>query len=174
MQEDSLPLSHQGIPTACFLTASPHSPQVLDGRRPTGGRLEVMVRIREPLTAQQLETTTERWLVIDPVPASVPTVRPLPASSPGGKVGLVSRWPRLTRLVLFSEAGCWAQREGSSHTCSYEGAREQVGDWAQPCWRECPSYLSLSWTTYHQAQIKACFSPASKPFLAPLLLEHLV
>ena len=52
-----------------------------------------MVRIREPLTAQQLETTTERWLVIDPVPASVPTVRPLPASSPGGKVGLVSRWP---------------------------------------------------------------------------------
>ncbi|XP_026940756.1 coiled-coil and C2 domain-containing protein 1A isoform X4 [Sagmatias obliquidens] len=47
--------------------------QVLDGRRPTGGRLEVMVRIREPLTAQQLETTTERWLVIDPVPAAVPT-----------------------------------------------------------------------------------------------------
>ncbi|XP_016790754.1 coiled-coil and C2 domain-containing protein 1A isoform X2 [Pan troglodytes] len=47
--------------------------EVLDGRRPTGGRLEVMVRIREPLTAQQLETTTERWLVIDPVPAAVPT-----------------------------------------------------------------------------------------------------
>lgn len=42
--------------------------EVLDGRRPTGGRLEVMVRIREPLTSQQLETTTERWLVIDPVP----------------------------------------------------------------------------------------------------------
>ncbi|XP_006874340.1 PREDICTED: coiled-coil and C2 domain-containing protein 1A [Chrysochloris asiatica] len=47
--------------------------EVLDGRRPTGGRLEVMVRIREPLTAQQLETTTERWLVIDPVPVAVPT-----------------------------------------------------------------------------------------------------
>ncbi|XP_058381518.1 coiled-coil and C2 domain-containing protein 1A isoform X1 [Diceros bicornis minor] len=47
--------------------------EVLDGRRPTGGRLEVMVRIREPLTAQQLETTTERWLVIDPVPAALPT-----------------------------------------------------------------------------------------------------
>lgn len=47
--------------------------EVLDGRRPTGGRLEVMVRIREPLTAQQLETTTERWLVIDPLPAAVPT-----------------------------------------------------------------------------------------------------
>uniref|UniRef100_H0V2P2 Coiled-coil and C2 domain-containing protein 1A n=1 Tax=Cavia porcellus TaxID=10141 RepID=H0V2P2_CAVPO len=46
--------------------------EVLDGRRPTGGRLEVMVRIREPLTAQQLETTTERWLVIDPPPAAAP------------------------------------------------------------------------------------------------------
>lgn len=43
-----------------------------------------MVRIREPLTAQQLETTTERWLVIDPVPAAVPTVRPpCPAATPG-------------------------------------------------------------------------------------------
>uniref|UniRef100_A0A8C6RM32 Coiled-coil and C2 domain-containing protein 1A n=1 Tax=Nannospalax galili TaxID=1026970 RepID=A0A8C6RM32_NANGA len=54
--------------------------EVLDGRRPTGGRLEVMVRIREPLTAQQLETTTERWLVIDSLPAAVPTVSPLPSS----------------------------------------------------------------------------------------------
>ncbi|KAK2087490.1 Coiled-coil and C2 domain-containing protein 1A [Saguinus oedipus] len=63
--------------------------EVLDGRRPTGGRLEVMVRIREPLTAQQLETTTERWLVIDPVPAAVPTVRPLPLHQQpqGGKLG---------------------------------------------------------------------------------------
>lgn len=32
----------------------------------------MMVRIREPLTAQQLETTTERWLVIDPPPAAAP------------------------------------------------------------------------------------------------------
>ncbi|KAM5238398.1 coiled-coil and C2 domain-containing protein 1A [Ctenodactylus gundi] len=55
--------------------------EVLDGRRPTGGRLEVMVRIREPLTAQQLETTTERWLVIDPVPAAVPAQ----ATGPKGK-----------------------------------------------------------------------------------------
>lgn len=62
--------------------------EVLDGRRPTGGRLEVMVRIREPLTAQQLETTTERWLVIDHLPAAVSTipgpkakVAPIPASS---------------------------------------------------------------------------------------------
>ncbi|XP_029413223.1 coiled-coil and C2 domain-containing protein 1A isoform X3 [Nannospalax galili] len=69
--------------------------EVLDGRRPTGGRLEVMVRIREPLTAQQLETTTERWLVIDSLPAAVPTqvtgpkgkVPPVPAPSrePGNR-----------------------------------------------------------------------------------------
>ncbi|XP_059552572.1 coiled-coil and C2 domain-containing protein 1A isoform X4 [Myotis daubentonii] len=58
--------------------------EVLDGRRPTGGRLEVMVRIREPLTAQQLETVTERWLVIDPVPAAVPTV-----AGPKGKAPLM-------------------------------------------------------------------------------------
>lgn len=58
--------------------------EVLDGRRPTGGRLEVMVRIREPLTAQQLETTTERWLVIDHIPAAVPTV-----TGPKAKVPLI-------------------------------------------------------------------------------------
>ncbi|ELK06748.1 Coiled-coil and C2 domain-containing protein 1A [Pteropus alecto] len=53
-----------------------------------------MVRIREPLTAQQLETTTERWLVIDPVPAAVPTVAgpkgkappvPAPTREPGNR-----------------------------------------------------------------------------------------
>ncbi|XP_066128121.1 coiled-coil and C2 domain-containing protein 1A isoform X4 [Saccopteryx bilineata] len=68
--------------------------EVLDGRRPTGGRLEVMVRIREPLTAQQLETVTERWLVIDPVPAAMPTVAgpkgkappmPAPTREPGNR-----------------------------------------------------------------------------------------
>ncbi|XP_012414979.1 coiled-coil and C2 domain-containing protein 1A [Trichechus manatus latirostris] len=69
--------------------------EVLDGRRPTGGRLEVMVRIREPLTAQQLETTTERWLVIDPMPVAAPTQVtgpkgkappvPAPAREPGNR-----------------------------------------------------------------------------------------
>uniref|UniRef100_A0A452QS76 Coiled-coil and C2 domain containing 1A n=1 Tax=Ursus americanus TaxID=9643 RepID=A0A452QS76_URSAM len=73
-------LGLQPLPTSQALPLI--STQVLDGRRPTGGRLEVMVRIREPLTAQQLETTTERWLVIDPVPAAVPTVRLLPISDP--------------------------------------------------------------------------------------------
>ncbi|XP_011949502.1 PREDICTED: coiled-coil and C2 domain-containing protein 1A isoform X10 [Cercocebus atys] len=81
--------------------------EVLDGRRPTGGRLEVMVRIREPLTAQQLETTTERWLVIDPVPAAVPTQVagpkgkappvPAPARESGNSLAVTSsRKPSLT------------------------------------------------------------------------------
>lgn len=69
--------------------------EVLDGRRPTGGRLEVMVRIREPLTSQQLETVTERWLVIDPGPRAMPTQVagpkgkappvPVPAREPGNR-----------------------------------------------------------------------------------------
>ncbi|XP_048346528.1 coiled-coil and C2 domain-containing protein 1A isoform X2 [Sphaerodactylus townsendi] len=41
--------------------------ELLDGRRPTGGKLEVIVRLREPLSSQQLEMATERWLVIDPL-----------------------------------------------------------------------------------------------------------
>ncbi|XP_064416273.1 coiled-coil and C2 domain-containing protein 1A [Latimeria chalumnae] len=40
---------------------------VLEGRKATGGRLEVIVRIREPLSSQQLETAKEKWLVIDPL-----------------------------------------------------------------------------------------------------------
>ncbi|CAB1318003.1 unnamed protein product [Coregonus sp. 'balchen'] len=38
---------------------------VIDGRKPTGGRVEVKVRLREPLSGQDLQTTTERWLVLD-------------------------------------------------------------------------------------------------------------
>ncbi|XP_036410393.1 coiled-coil and C2 domain-containing protein 1B isoform X1 [Megalops cyprinoides] len=39
--------------------------EVIDGRKATGGRLEVRVRLREPLSGQDLQTTTERWLVLD-------------------------------------------------------------------------------------------------------------
>ncbi|XP_030401706.1 coiled-coil and C2 domain-containing protein 1A isoform X2 [Gopherus evgoodei] len=58
--------------------------ELLDGRRPTGGKLEVIVRLREPLSSQQLETRTEKWLVIDPqtmpavaLPKPKPTVGPV-------------------------------------------------------------------------------------------------
>lgn len=41
--------------------------EVIDGRKPTGGRVEVRVRLREPLSGQDLQTTTERWLVLDQI-----------------------------------------------------------------------------------------------------------
>ncbi|XP_044299490.1 coiled-coil and C2 domain-containing protein 1A isoform X1 [Varanus komodoensis] len=57
-------LKLEALETACELR---EILELLDGRRPTGGKLEVIVRLREPLTSQQLESTTERWLVIDPL-----------------------------------------------------------------------------------------------------------
>ncbi|XP_051984393.1 LOW QUALITY PROTEIN: coiled-coil and C2 domain-containing protein 1B-like [Xyrauchen texanus] len=39
--------------------------EVMDGRKATGGRLEVRVRLREPLGGQDLQTITERWLVLE-------------------------------------------------------------------------------------------------------------
>ncbi len=44
--------------------------QVLDGRKATGGKLEVRVNIREPLSGVQLQPVTEKWLVIDPLTPS--------------------------------------------------------------------------------------------------------
>ncbi|XP_051559405.1 coiled-coil and C2 domain-containing protein 1A-like [Myxocyprinus asiaticus] len=43
---------------------------VLDGRKATGGKLEVRVKIREPLGGVQLQSVTEKWLVIDPLTPS--------------------------------------------------------------------------------------------------------
>ncbi|XP_024137181.1 coiled-coil and C2 domain-containing protein 1B [Oryzias melastigma] len=39
--------------------------EVMDGRKHTGGRVEVRVQLREPLSGQDIQTSTERWLVID-------------------------------------------------------------------------------------------------------------
>ncbi|KAM8851271.1 coiled-coil and C2 domain-containing protein 1B isoform 1-T1 [Spinachia spinachia] len=39
--------------------------EVMDGRKATGGRVEVKIRLREPLSAQDVQKSTERWLVID-------------------------------------------------------------------------------------------------------------
>ncbi|KAM4023103.1 coiled-coil and C2 domain-containing protein 1B [Anomaloglossus baeobatrachus] len=41
--------------------------EVFDGRKATGGKLEVKIRLREPLNGQDLQTVTEKWLVMDPV-----------------------------------------------------------------------------------------------------------
>uniref|UniRef100_F6W5J6 Coiled-coil and C2 domain-containing protein 1B n=1 Tax=Monodelphis domestica TaxID=13616 RepID=F6W5J6_MONDO len=40
--------------------------EVLDGRKPTGGKLEVKVRLREPLSGQDTQMVTENWLVLEP------------------------------------------------------------------------------------------------------------
>ncbi|XP_062454431.1 coiled-coil and C2 domain-containing protein 1A isoform X2 [Rhea pennata] len=73
-------LKLEALETACEVR---EIVELLDGRRPTGGKLEVIVRIREPLSSQQLETRTERWLVINPStmpPVAVP--KPRPAAAP--------------------------------------------------------------------------------------------
>ena len=41
------------------------SMDLYDGRRPCGGRLEVKMRIRDPIVGKQVEEVTEKWLVID-------------------------------------------------------------------------------------------------------------
>ncbi|XP_064293317.1 coiled-coil and C2 domain-containing protein 1A isoform X3 [Phalacrocorax carbo] len=77
--------------------------ELLDGRRPTGGKLEVIVRIREPLSSQQLETRTERWLVINPStvpPVAVP--KPKPAVAPAKEVNNSRAVPPLPSLNLLA------------------------------------------------------------------------
>ncbi|XP_057713083.1 coiled-coil and C2 domain-containing protein 1B isoform X1 [Corythoichthys intestinalis] len=39
--------------------------EVMDGRKPTGGRVEVRVRLREPLSGQDVRASVERWLVVE-------------------------------------------------------------------------------------------------------------
>ncbi|XP_069498299.1 coiled-coil and C2 domain-containing protein 1B [Ambystoma mexicanum] len=39
--------------------------EIFDGRKPTGGKLEVKARLREPLSGQDLQTITESWLVLE-------------------------------------------------------------------------------------------------------------
>ncbi|KAM4604210.1 coiled-coil and C2 domain-containing protein 1A isoform 1-T2 [Polymixia lowei] len=61
--------------------------EVLDGRKATGGKLEVRVKIREPLGGVQLQTVTEKWLVLHPLSSPSPTERqkeraPSPRSRP--------------------------------------------------------------------------------------------
>jgi coiled-coil and C2 domain-containing protein 1 len=38
---------------------------LLEGKKAVGGKLEIKVRIREPLLRQQVEELREKWLVID-------------------------------------------------------------------------------------------------------------
>uniref|UniRef100_H3AVE0 Coiled-coil and C2 domain-containing protein 1B n=1 Tax=Latimeria chalumnae TaxID=7897 RepID=H3AVE0_LATCH len=39
--------------------------EVFESRKATGGKLEVRVRLREPLSGQDIQTVTERWLILE-------------------------------------------------------------------------------------------------------------
>lgn len=39
--------------------------QLMDGRKPVGGKLEVKIRIRNPILSKQVVTETEKWLIIE-------------------------------------------------------------------------------------------------------------
>jgi coiled-coil and C2 domain-containing protein 1 len=41
--------------------------QLMDGRKPVGGKLEVKVRIRHPILTKQVEQIREKWLIIDDI-----------------------------------------------------------------------------------------------------------
>uniref|UniRef100_A0A8C5GS13 Coiled-coil and C2 domain-containing protein 1B n=1 Tax=Gouania willdenowi TaxID=441366 RepID=A0A8C5GS13_GOUWI len=62
--------------------------EVIDGRKRTGGRVEVKVRLREPLSGQDVQKSTERWLVIDS------------SQSRGVKLILV-QWPKTDQFDHF-------------------------------------------------------------------------
>lgn len=47
----------------------------MDGRKATGGKLEVRVKIREPLSGVDVHPVTEKWLVLDPVSSLSPPER---------------------------------------------------------------------------------------------------
>lgn len=37
----------------------------MDGRKKTGGKLEVKLRLRHPILTRQVEKLEEKWLIID-------------------------------------------------------------------------------------------------------------
>ncbi|XP_017568295.1 coiled-coil and C2 domain-containing protein 1A [Pygocentrus nattereri] len=90
--------------------------EVLDGRKATGGKLEVRVRIREPLGGVQLQSLTEKWIVLDPLTITPDKERhrerdrernraPSPKSKPRndhGKSSQPSHSPPQYRLHSFS------------------------------------------------------------------------
>ncbi|KAG8305447.1 hypothetical protein J6590_069785 [Homalodisca vitripennis] len=52
----------QPLETKCMLH---ESFDLMDGRKTVGGKLEVKVRLRNPIQAKQVERVEEKWLVID-------------------------------------------------------------------------------------------------------------
>ncbi|KAF3687338.1 Coiled-coil and C2 domain-containing protein 1A [Channa argus] len=62
--------------------------EVMDGRKATGGKLEVRVKIREPLSGVEVQPVTEKWLVLEPVTSFSPPEKqkaPAPRPKPGNE-----------------------------------------------------------------------------------------
>lgn len=38
---------------------------LMDGRRPVGGKLELKIRVRNPIVTKQVERVEERWLIVN-------------------------------------------------------------------------------------------------------------
>ncbi|XP_054896875.1 coiled-coil and C2 domain-containing protein 1A [Poeciliopsis prolifica] len=85
--------------------------EVMDGRKATGGKLEVRVKIREPLSGVELRPTTEKWFVLEPVSPLSPPGRqkeraPSPPSKPkhesSGRSGRPDGSPPQYKLHSFS------------------------------------------------------------------------
>uniref|UniRef100_A0A8C3QTK1 Coiled-coil and C2 domain containing 1A n=1 Tax=Cyanoderma ruficeps TaxID=181631 RepID=A0A8C3QTK1_9PASS len=98
----SAQLRLEGLEGACELR---EQLELLDGRRRTGGRLEVWVRIREPLGAQrQLEPRSERWLVLEPgAEATVSVPKPTVAAPKDGNNRSLPTFPSLNLLLFDRE-----------------------------------------------------------------------
>ncbi|KAH1003110.1 coiled-coil and C2 domain-containing protein 1-like isoform X2 [Dendroctonus ponderosae] len=58
----SVNLKLQPLETVCELH---DSFELMDGRRKTGGKLEVRLRLRSPIVTQQVEQIQEKWLIVD-------------------------------------------------------------------------------------------------------------
>ncbi|XP_031368889.1 coiled-coil and C2 domain-containing protein 1-like isoform X2 [Apis dorsata] len=52
----------QPLETQCVLH---DSFPLMDGRKPTGGKLELKIRLRNPILTKQIEKITDKWLIID-------------------------------------------------------------------------------------------------------------
>uniref|UniRef100_A0A667Z9V0 Coiled-coil and C2 domain-containing protein 1B n=1 Tax=Myripristis murdjan TaxID=586833 RepID=A0A667Z9V0_9TELE len=85
--------------------------EVLDGRKATGGKLEVRVKIREPLGGVHLQSVTEKWLVLDPLSSPspperqrerAPSPRSKPRSDPSSRSSHPSSSPPQYKLHSFS------------------------------------------------------------------------
>ncbi|KAI4898162.1 hypothetical protein NFI96_024923, partial [Prochilodus magdalenae] len=98
--------------------------EVMDGRKPTGGRLEVKVRLREPLSGQDLQTVTERWLVLDQSQVRVVTVLTLFFNQCCG--GWKTERVDVLSLVIFSLIQLGVPQ--ALACCCYLGYEYMLGD----------------------------------------------